>query len=564
MEIPFTKNYTKLTGKFYIIFVVLCFIFPHTAFSAWSPIVGIPEPPWGIKETAPALPSPWTSNTAGFYFVQADGTNYSGNGYPGNPRPNMPTSPPAGSVICLNGTISQAPTIAYNGTAENPIFIRSYNNSVRAKITARWIFYPASYIIFENINAEWGTYGGVEIYATHHLSIRNNDFKGNGIDTSSCIILQDAYLTGFGQQHHIVIDNNTIHDFGNWQTAEDQDRHGVTSNDKYTEDVWITNNTFFRLSGDAVQIGKIAYNPAVATRRYYVGANVAYETKQVAFWTKGAGDVIFSSNIAHDLRDDNPSGASAGLGLQCGPEYVWFINNIVYSTIGGIVLSGTQGGVGQNIYVLGNLFYNIHDTAGLRDGSDWNNPESPNGVCFMNRGAPNLYFYNNTCDDYDSGWQLGTNNSLGIRKYGNNVLTSRNTNKPGHSFLSYEADIIPLELKNNIIQNVSARIGSTTYFPMVALQTAIGANATNNIDDSPDYVNAATHNYTLQSGSPAIDTGIPPDVYETFQARYGLDISKDINGISRPQNSTWDIGAYEVSNIPIKSTSPEIRNIQAN
>jgi hypothetical protein len=34
-------------------------------------------------------------------------------------------------------------------------------------------------------------------------------------------------------------------------------------------------------------------------------------------------------------------------------------------------------------------------------------------------------------------------------------------------------------------------------------------------------------------------------VYATFQAKYGIDISKDRDGVSRPQGGAWDIGAYE-------------------
>jgi len=522
---------------------LFCCIFPSTAFSAWAPIVGIPEPPWGINETATTLPASWASNVPGFYFVQAGGTNYN-NGYPGNPRPDMPSSPPPGSVICLNGEITQAPTIGYIGTAESPIFIRSYNNESRAALMTVWTFYNAAYVVLENVNTNWVEYGGIELYKSHHISIRNNDLKGNSVNTGG-IILQDYYLTDYGQQHHIVINNNIMHEFGDWQTEVDQDKHGVSSADKYTEDVWITNNTFYHLSGDAVQIGKLAYNPSVATRKYYVGANTAYEIKQVAFWTKGAGDVIFSSNIVHNLRNDNPSGEAFGLGMQCGPENVWFINNIVYSCIGGITIAGDQGGVGKNVYVLGNVFYQIHDTTNTK--TDWNNPENGTGACFMNRGGKNLYFQNNTCNDYDSGWQLGTGNSTVISKFSNNILSARNTGKPGHSFLSYEADTILLEFRNNIIQGVSANIGGQIYSTISGLQTYLGSRGSNNIDDSPAYVNAAGGNFSLQSGSPAVDAGISPDVYATFQARYGLDISKDINGTTRPQNSKWDIGAYEFS-----------------
>ena len=47
------------------------------------------------------------------------------------------------------------------------------------------------------------------------------------------------------------------------------------------------------------------------------------------------------------------------------------------------------------------------------------------------------------------------------------------------------------------------------------------------------------------SGSPAVDVSLRSAVYDTFFARYGIDIAKDLNGVSRPQGAAWDIGAYE-------------------
>ena len=51
--------------------------------AAWSPIIGIPEPPFGINEIAPATPIPWNSDTSGFYYVcqSCPGTTNSGRTY---------------------------------------------------------------------------------------------------------------------------------------------------------------------------------------------------------------------------------------------------------------------------------------------------------------------------------------------------------------------------------------------------------------------------------------------------------------------------------------------------
>jgi hypothetical protein len=49
----------------------------------------------------------------------------------------------------------------------------------------------------------------------------------------------------------------------------------------------------------------------------------------------------------------------------------------------------------------------------------------------------------------------------------------------------------------------------------------------------------------LQSSSSAIDNGALSAAYQKFYDQYKIDISKDINGISRPIGAGWDIGAYE-------------------
>ena len=62
----------------------------------WTPPIGIPVPPFGITQVAPPLPNPWTSNVSGFYYVREGGTN-TGNGYPTNPRNDIPRTLPAGN-----------------------------------------------------------------------------------------------------------------------------------------------------------------------------------------------------------------------------------------------------------------------------------------------------------------------------------------------------------------------------------------------------------------------------------------------------------------------------------
>jgi hypothetical protein len=72
-----------------------------------------------------------------------------------------------------------------------------------------------------------------------------------------------------------------------------------------------------------------------------------------------------------------------------------------------------------------------------------------------------------------------------------------------------------------------------------------GHTQTTNLATDPSFTNAATGDFTLQSGSAARDTGT--DLSSTGFA-------DDIIGTARPQNGTWDKGAYEYVPPPPAST----------
>ena len=44
-------------------------LFSSKSFAQWTPPAGIPVPPFGITQVAPAEPASWTGTVAGFYYV---------------------------------------------------------------------------------------------------------------------------------------------------------------------------------------------------------------------------------------------------------------------------------------------------------------------------------------------------------------------------------------------------------------------------------------------------------------------------------------------------------------
>ena len=76
--------------------------------------------------------------------------------------------------------------------------------------------------------------------------------------------------------------------------------------------------------------------------------------------------------------------------------------------------------------------------------------------------------------------------------------------------------------------NISFSNGTNTDF------SGTGTVASNNLTSNPSFVDATKGNFALQAGSGAIGAGVTLS-----------EVPYDFDGISRPQGSAYDIGAYE-------------------
>jgi len=78
----------------------------------------------------------------------------------------------------------------------------------------------------------------------------------------------------------------------------------------------------------------------------------------------------------------------------------------------------------------------------------------------------------------------------------------------------------------------------------------------------PTFVDTGTNDYHLKAGSPAIDSGISQEFYQSLQAQFEVDLSTDFDGQSRPADERWDIGAFEYTQTtgfkPGKSEIPSV------
>jgi hypothetical protein len=535
-------------------------------FAQWFPPAGIPEPPFGIEDVCPDIPDQWTSENTSFWYIDntdgsATDTVQAGeanprHGYPGKPRltiPIYPTITPGMVMIVAAGeyTPSKLWISGTGATAESPAFIRGLDpeNPPTIKTSIQFAYADeAKYTIIEHLKFEGaGVYvnsaASKPLKTAHHISIRNCEFDGNGADVG-CIDIQGYYSQ---PSEYIVVYNNLIHDYGDWLADFDQDCHGVTVQANAGH-VWVLDNEIYHCSGDAFQ-ALWRLTTSAKPHHIYCGRNVGYRNKQTAFWTKSAADVVFSENVAFDTRPvgENPSSPGDGIGVQYGPERVWVLFNTIFDCDNGIRLSADDAtlGVNDNIYIVGNLIYDIHHSTMDRTGTypvAWNPDDRfhPGVGITIWHSQSTKYVVGNTIYDADGG-------IFSIRQTNPTVIVNNivgNLISGGLHVWIPDSTVASLSSMSNMLFDETASInwGGTVYSGVAAFQAGTGKGA-DCIEADPSFVGAT--NFNLANGSPAIGAAYASDVYDTFNSLYGIDIKKDIDGRTRPMGGSWDIGAFE-------------------
>jgi hypothetical protein len=498
------------------------------AAQTWQPPLGIPAPSFGITEVAPPLPSPWASDVGGFYYVQEGGGN-PGNGFPGNPRGTIPASVPAGAVVVIAGTYNvnhEKNFITLNGVPGAPIFLRGLSNEQRPTITQKWIVQGAYYVL-EYLNFQWSNSSGngkLE-FLGHHAVLRHSDLRGDTATGVGAV---------FPQGSQLVIWNNFLHDMGDVHASFDQDNHCIAVGPG-TDNLWIVDNEIARCSGDGIQLN--AGDPSVqATLHHvYIGRNNSHSHKQSGMWTKQAVDVIFSQNSIHSMRPSNSSSGQC-TGGQYGPEYVWFLFNVMQDCDSGVRIESTSDlGTGTKVFVIGNVIHNIHSQF-----PDLDNPHASAAIVF--RGLTEHYVVNNTIWNYDAGIMSPATGFVHIE---NNILGGR-TQPLGRDVFLEDGGLAAASNFNNNLLSGSTRIqwGSSAVQSLEQFQSSTGKGQGSFVAD-PRFVDPVVGNFDIQPSSPAIDAGISHAVYAIFQARYGINLGWDAASRPRPQSRAFDIGAFE-------------------
>ncbi len=530
-----------------VIFSAFVVLLVHIAGAqSYQPPVGIPAPPFGIEEQLDdyyTRPNPWDAETPGWYYIDQYHPNASDNvtyGTPNAPRRTLPAIIPAGSVVEIHGDYDWAPTgydvLQAEGTAEAPVFVVGGPN---ARVLRKWVL-KSSYTIIEQL--EFTEQGKITIvYPTHHIAIRHSNLHHMA-----------GKIGGYGNSdservHHIVIYQNQIHSQEGWDANPevDLDNHGIKIS-PYAEDVWVLDNVAYHNGGSFIQVGDFA-NPAdnQKVRRFYIGRNTAYANRQSPIGIKQSSDVIISENVLYDNRViQTNAGTQSGVVFQYGPEYLWIINNVIYDSNSGITAGSNSGGDGEYQFIIGNLIYNL----AVAPGYDYNPNTAWAPAAIMLAGGINRYVVNNTMVNVDGG--IHCPGSGRVVMTGNIVA---NVRKGYHVFIEHGSTASASEVRYNVMyqaeESVRIRWGNSTVLDVAALESSHPEQAGQNQEVWPQFTDTTNADFTLQSGSPAVDTGVLSEVYSIFYQRYGRDIARDLNGIARPAGDDWDVGAYEFTGV---------------
>lgn len=540
-----------------LIILVLSLILNVSVAQAYTPPIGIPDPGFGIDDVRPARPDPWTSEIAGYYYIDLTSGNDTGRtyGYPGTSRKTIPNPVPAGSYVEVHGATAVSGTnlivtcsgtsAAWSAGVAGPVWILGESVETRPNFL-RPLLITGAYAYLDTLYFSGGN-GSIQIgsstagYPADHVTVRNSEVQG------AVGVLKGAFAvkgTVSDPVSNVVAYNNHFHHTDDQDYAEDTADVHITTVGTYSSNIWILDNEINNSSGSGGQILATALT-IPDTHHIYYGRNHVYNTRQAGLAVKYGTDMVMSQNTIHDVGNTAWS-ESKGVGYQYGPNKLWILYNHIYNCKNGVHGGSTDTSIDPlwRIYLIGNL---IHDITAIGT-YDPENSWAEAGM--MLAGGHEKYIVNNTFYNVVGGIYI-PGNAVFVE---NNIISNVTGTGGYHLFVDTGTSRDASDVRNNIFyQDVGDEHikWSSTYVGDVAYMLANTGEFTGSLATDPLFISSS--DFHLQASSPAKDSAVLSGVYATFQALYGIDIKKDIAGTTRPINALWDIGAYEYN----EATAPQ-------
>ncbi|HET9313956.1 MAG TPA: Calx-beta domain-containing protein [Vicinamibacteria bacterium] len=487
---------------------------------AWDPPIGVPMPPFGVNEAAgPA--THYVDNT----HPSATNTN-NPNGSPALPRMTVPTSTlPAGSVVEIHGGPYQVSDVNWrgNGTPAAPVFIRGVGSPVfsgnQGHIDVGGTNLIVEGLVLRSVNLSIDP-------GSSRVALRYNDIG----------VWPSAGPTSMVSAHNVtdvVVLGNHIHDAGDINSTQELDIIGVVVDDG-SQRVWVVDNWIHHLAGDSVRVGDNPPVPEPWARYLYVARNEFHDNQENGLDVKQSRDIIVSQNNMHHFKVP-ASGTDDGTALvvHYDAERVWILFNKVHDSSNGIRCTGAADGY----YVIGNVVWNIRHEPG-----DPYDPNSMFGVqAIRANSTPRFSAINNTVFGSDGGISYPNGNQ---GEFINNLIGG--LTQPSHHIAvgSGSGNV----MRNNVFDATARiRFGGSTVRNCPQTVSAFPSQVSQCINANPQLGNPGALDFHIAPTSPAVNAGLNGlAAYARFLSLYGVDISRDADGIVRPVGPAFDIGAYEV------------------
>jgi hypothetical protein len=580
------------------IFIIHCIMLlvgnASVVYCAWTPILGIPDPPFGITTTHNMYAG------AGYTYDYSDDTvgpvpyrigttcgpytHYIDPGHPNttdlnNPhgtelKPRLTTPPltsiPAGTVVYIHSGTHKGPgPMTGSGTPAKPIFIRG-----NPKNPPTWtgVFdFVLDYVVMENFRFDLETYnrkmlriGAYQRGARTHISIRNNEFFNNpaqNIPAESYQVIRIIHdWNTYDVVQNIVIYNNSFHNLGDGRIDGSRDAVGV-SIDINTENIWVIDNAFYQIGGDGVQIAsdRAKYNVKYSLPNHiYIGRNTASDMFENFLDLKTCTDIIVSQNTAYNFGPGYGELADGGAAFRYGSQdinnqnqrrNIWTMYNTVYNNASAdgafLLYSGDTEKFSDEIYYIGNLVYNCHNTNG-------------DATAFSSWNTKKVYWYNNAMFNCDRGGvffgdrtELTRDEKLTVV---NNIFGDLHANTANSVWLSFggvQASLDRAVISNNIYydSDTTGKIRWGIYsgsgqswndYTFAQFESYAQSKVVGSLNADPKHVDPANGNFQLFAGSLAINAGRPV-------AEYSFDFA------GKPVSCNPEIGPYEYGPPPVLS-----------
>lgn len=532
-----SKQQTRLFRKSNLVtetFSFLLLVLIQIGVSAQTPA---PTPPTTLVSTrcsaytAPAIPASLRT-----FYINADNGNDSNDGLTSATAwrtvSKANNSAQAGDLFLLRGVFyNQWINPNTSGTSTNKITYRKEPGQTAVLDTG---LYDGGVVL-----------GGKSHIVIDGLEIRNIPESVQVTGGGSYNWLRNLYIHNGG---HVTFrdgaNNNRLEDSALTNIGDDQSNSGDAVDLLNDADNNIVVRSYFGNAGHGayditLQGGSIGYNDNNIFAQNIVDNQWS---SNVLIGGRAVGTIVECNEIKNATQISTFNYARAGIYLS-GDNNIFRYNYIYNNKSHGIVVEGYVF-AGQQQYPENNLFYHntvvgngragllivVHDYAAEQNGYVRNNTFE-NNIFWNNLGynSGNSNYYDIVADFYQS------NNPWAVGFTDGNIFRYNNVSN------------IPFF---TVARN-STGGGNLYYDTPAAVQAAI-PSWTNNTQFDPLFVNLATNNYSLQTGSPMIDTGriIPGVVY---------------NG-SAPDKGGFESGntlaqtTYPGPNVPIIPTTIEVEN----